>query len=230
MSDQDQSTVSRRAFLRTFGLTAAGVYVAAVVPGKFLGTRDGMVALAAADGYLLVDTRKCQGCVSCMLACSLVHEGIESLSLSRIQILQNPLERFPDDIVLATCRQCTEPLCVKACPTEALHVDKAHGDVRTVDQRQCIGCMKCIEACPFTPSRMQWNFDGRHSQKCDLCTHTPYHWDEKGGGAGGQQACVAVCPLNAISFSKEIPEQEGNAGYEVNLRGKDWAILRKYNR
>ena len=45
--------------------------------------------IPAADGYLLVDIEKCQGCSSCMLACSLIHEGVESLSLARIQILQN---------------------------------------------------------------------------------------------------------------------------------------------
>jgi hypothetical protein len=47
------------------------------------------LAIPASEGYLLVDTKKCQGCVSCMLACSLVHEGIASLSLARIQVLQN---------------------------------------------------------------------------------------------------------------------------------------------
>ena len=45
--------------------------------------------LPPSDGYILVDTKKCQGCVSCMLACSLVHEGLESQSLSRIQIIQD---------------------------------------------------------------------------------------------------------------------------------------------
>gem|GEM_PF-5981784 len=35
--------------------------------------------------YVLVDTRKCQGCLSCMLACSLAHEGRENLSLARLE-------------------------------------------------------------------------------------------------------------------------------------------------
>ncbi len=33
-----------------------------------------------------------------MLVCSLVHEGEENLSLSRIQILQDPFGRWPDDL------------------------------------------------------------------------------------------------------------------------------------
>ena len=48
-----------------------------------------------ADGYLLVDIREVPGLLSCMLACSLVHEGVESLSLSRIQICRIPSRPFP---------------------------------------------------------------------------------------------------------------------------------------
>lgn len=51
------------------------------------------------DRYILVDDTKCCSCMLCMLACSLVHEGKASLSLSRIQVIPNPLERFPFDIV-----------------------------------------------------------------------------------------------------------------------------------
>lgn len=225
MPDHEKSNYSRRDFLKTFGATATGVYVATVIPGKLLGLSNGVLLVSASEGYLLIDTKKCQGCVSCMLACSLVHEGVESLSMSRIQILQSPHSKFPDDITIAQCRQCTDPLCVKACPSKALHVDKANGNIRTVDDRKCIGCMKCIEACPFTPSRLQWNMANKHSQKCDLCADTPYHWDKNGGGPDGKQACVSVCPVGAIAFSKEIPEQKED-GYEVNLRGLDWKKLR----
>ena len=34
-------------------------------------------------GYLLVDTKKCQGCVSCMMACTLAHHGVVNFSLSQ---------------------------------------------------------------------------------------------------------------------------------------------------
>lgn len=225
MPDQEKSSYTRRDFLKTFGATAAGVYVAAVVPGKLLRSEDGVVVIPSSEGYLLVDTKKCQGCLSCMLACSLVHEGVESLSLSRVQIIQNPYEKWPHDIDMEQCRQCADPLCLKVCPTGALHADAAHGNIRDVDDRKCIGCMKCIEACPFTPSRMQWNLDEKHSQKCDLCTDTPYHWDEGGGGPKGKQACVEVCPVGAISFTREIPVQEGDSGYNVNLMDSSWAKL-----
>jgi protein NrfC len=82
-----------------------------------------------ADGYLLVDVEKCQGCASCMLACSLIHEGVESLSLSRIQMMQDPFAAYPDDLTLEQCRQCVEPACVQVCPTGALKADPRYGNL-----------------------------------------------------------------------------------------------------
>ena len=50
------------------------------------------------EQYLVVDARKCVGCIACMLACSLVHEGRVCPSLSRIQVIQHTWGRFPQDI------------------------------------------------------------------------------------------------------------------------------------
>jgi protein NrfC len=183
-----------------------------------------------ADGYLLVDIQKCQGCLSCMLACSLIHEGVEGLSLSRIQIMQDSFASFPDDLTIEQCRQCVDPACVKVCPVDALEADARFGNVRIVDKEKCIGCGLCFDACPYTPSRAflaaDPAYDGEaKSRKCDLCANAAYHWDEAGGGPDGIQACVAVCPVGAIVFTKEIPTQEGDDGYKVNLRDETWAAL-----
>ncbi|MBW1943754.1 MAG: 4Fe-4S dicluster domain-containing protein [Deltaproteobacteria bacterium] len=219
---QGNAGISRRNFLKLAGGTAVGVGVAGVIP-RFVWLDEAVAAIPASGGYLLVDTKKCQGCVTCMLACSLVHEGVENQSLARIQVIQNPFEKFPHDITLAQCRQCLEPACIEACEPKALHVDGENGNVRTVDEEKCIACMACIEACPFTPARVQFNHVEGHAQKCDLCAEAPF-WQEK-GGPDGKQACVELCPVGAISFTKELPAQEGDAGYEVNLRGAGWKAL-----
>jgi protein NrfC len=58
---------------------------------------------------------------------------------------------------------------------------------------------------------------------CDLCAEAPY-WPEN-GGPHGKQACIEVCPMEAIAFTTIIPCQEGDSGYVVNLRGTVWAEL-----
>jgi protein NrfC len=203
-----------------------GAAIKTAVGGAFLKLiwlDDAVAAIPASGGYLLVDTKKCQGCMTCMLACSLVHEGKENLSLARIQVIQNSFEKFPNDITLAQCRQCVEPACLKACPTDALHIDREHDNVRMIDAEKCIGCKNCVEACPHAPGRAVWDFEDEHAQKCDLCADTPF-WNEQ-GGPEGKQACVELCPVAALKCTKEIPKQDGNKGYNVNLRGKGWKNL-----
>jgi protein NrfC len=36
---------------------------------------------------------------------------------------------------------------------------------------------------------------------------------------------VEVCPVGAIKFTREIPVQDGDEGYKVNLRDRTWKKL-----
>jgi protein NrfC len=222
MSDHDDDGQGREIDRRDFLMVAGAFSTAAAMGGAALAD-DGTAELPVSRGYILVDVAKCQGCVTCMLACSLVHHGGENISLSRIQIMQDPYGKWPEDIRIEQCRQCVDPGCVKACPIKAARVDEDRGNVRTVNAKRCKRFRECIDQCNFEPSRMVWNFEDRHAQKCDLCADTPF-WDREGGPAG-RQACVELCPMKAIAFAAEVPEQEGGRGYYVDLRGKAWKKL-----
>jgi protein NrfC len=201
-----QTAISRRDFIKVSGFAIVGIYMTGCTPG--LGFKK------ASWGFILVDMDKCQGCQSCMLACSLAHEGAISLSSSRIQVLSDPYGSVPDDITISQCRQCTKPACMKACPTGALHRDRKHRNVATIDPAKCIGCQKCINACAWAPARAIWNNETGKSQKCDMCASAT-NWDQT-GGPDGKKACVEICPRGAIAFSKLIPAQDDPDSYIID--------------
>ncbi len=163
-----------------------------------------------AKGYLVVDQSECAQCYSCMMACSMVHEGKESFSMSRIQITgQSFGVDPPKHTTQQVCRQCVTPLCVQACPTGACHIDVSNGNIRLIDEAKCIGCKHCLQACPFMPHRIIWNQEKNKCTKCDLCINARY--------GDGKPACVAVCPADAIKLFDQVPDQTDDVGYKVDL-------------
>ncbi len=208
---------SRRDFVVGGGTALAGGALVAVTP------KATTAAAAAKENeyplstmYLVYDSKHCAGCYGCMLACSLVHEGETNLSLSRIQVHRAVLAQYPLDITMNVCRQCPDPLCVANCPTGAAHVSAENGNIRMIDSEKCIGCRTCIKSCPFIPHRPIWNPTTKKATKCDMCVDTPYY--NKKGGPSGSQACVEVCPANAVKLVAELPLQTDISGYDRNLQ------------
>ena len=207
---------SRRDFVAGGGTVLAGGALAAYTPATTLAaTKAAKSPYAPSTGYLVYDSRRCSGCQSCMVACSLVHEGVAGTSLSRIQVSRAILARYPYDIQISVCRQCPEPMCVKSCPAGACHVSAANGNVRMIDAAKCIGCGECLKACPHSPHRTVWNPAANKATKCDLCANAPYF--SKKGGPAGNQACVTTCPMGALKLVAELPSQADINGYDVNL-------------
>jgi protein NrfC len=210
---------SRRDFVVGSGTVLAGGALTAVSAATAIAKAEpqtGAKTYPLSTAYLVYDSRHCAGCLGCMLACSLVHEGETSLSLSRIQVHRAVLAKYPLDISQNVCRQCPEPLCVKNCPTGAAHVSAEHGNIRMIDAEKCIGCQTCIKSCPHIPHRPIWNPVTKKSTKCDLCVNTPYY--NKKGGPGGSQACVEACPASALKVVAELPSQTDVSGYDRNLQ------------
>lgn len=213
--------LARRRFLVGIG----AVSVASALQPEWVMAAD-MLVIPNAEGFLLVDMKKCQGCGTCMMICSLAHSGEASYSLSRIQIQQDSFASWPDDIRIAQCHQCPQAPCVEVCPVRPVRANKPNadfGNVRMIDQDLCVGCQKCIKACPFTPARLQFKSKVWRTQKCDLCVDTP-HLGAK-GGPGGVQACVQACPVGAIAFTRDMPKTNTEESYRVDLRGPVWKKL-----
>ena len=91
-----QKRLSRRDFLAASGTVVAVDALISATPAKAAAAAIASPAAEAAGpsypaskGYLVYDSKKCAGCTTCMLSCSLVHYGFQSLSFARIQIMQD---------------------------------------------------------------------------------------------------------------------------------------------
>src|SRR4030043_2008274 len=202
-TEGNKESVSRRDFLVSGGAAiAAGAFgiCASESPATALANPNPAEELSyePSTRYIVYDSSLCFGCQSCMFACSMAHEGAANPSLSRIQIIRDApgFTKYPYDIVMSVCRQCVTPLCVQNCPTGACFIDKDNGNIRRIDQSECIGCQSCIQSCPHKPHRTIWDSVKEKSTKCDLCLDSPY-WTEK-GGPDGNQACVETCPVKRL--------------------------------
>lgn len=125
---------------------------------------------------LVAVPRLCDGCRICELACSLAKTGRVNPYLSRIRVLRDR-DAGARPIY---CRHCKRPLCQEACPVPQAMTRDEMGTV-SINQEDCIGCLACVEACPF---HAIWVGPDRQVLKCDLCR--------------GDPVCVRYCPPKPV--------------------------------
>ena len=154
---------------------------------------------------LIVKADRCLGCKSCEMACAVEHSEAENLEgaiqaqvkpQSRVRVMQGEGFAIP-----LQCRQCEDAACIASCPTQALCREEA-GPV-ILDADRCIGCMWCVEACPFGVITMD-NY-GSGVVKCDQCYERV--------AQGKTPACVKACPTSAITYQdlKEVVADKRSA-------------------
>ena len=213
--------VSRRRFLALAGSAAA-----LLASGAEVLFADGRLVIPNAEGFLVVDMKKCQGCNTCMMACALAHAGKASYNLARIQIQQDPWANWPDDVFMATCRQCENAPCVEACPVEPIKANKPNpdfGNVRMIDPKLCIGCQSCLGGLSLHAGQAPVERRVGH-----LAEVRSVRRHAVPGREGWPRWCADVragCPVNAIAFTPTMPDQGVETSYYVNLRGPAWRRL-----
>jgi anaerobic dimethyl sulfoxide reductase subunit B (iron-sulfur subunit) len=148
-------------------------------------------------GFYL-DISRCTGCKTCQLACIDYHDLAGRLTYRRVFDYEGGTwEQRKDGSwlqdafvyhVSLSCGHCSKPVCVKVCPTGAMHKED-NGIVR-VNRQVCIGCGYCTMACPYGSPRISEVTNT--SSKCDGC----YARLEQ----AKQPICVEACPLRALEF------------------------------
>ncbi|RJP66205.1 MAG: 4Fe-4S dicluster domain-containing protein [Ignavibacteriales bacterium] len=138
---------------------------------------------------MVIDTKKCVGCMDCVVACKTENEVPEGFN--RDWITTDARGTFPNnhlEIRSERCNHCDNPPCVYCCPTGASHIHDT-GGVVLVTHEQCIGCKACLASCPYDARFI--HPDG-YADKCTFCIHRV----EK----GLDPACVSVCPTHCMYF------------------------------
>ena len=217
MTDSKQGKISRRQFLGTTGVAVAGTVTLAVP------TVTRAAEKKAPRWGMVMDLRKCIGCRACTVACKA--ENNVSLGRFRAVIQEQTFGTFPDTrkaFLPLMCNHCEGdekdgvPPCVKACPEypgkRMTYVTPEGKKIRyrggatykrpdgaiLIDKELCIGCGKCIDACPygvrsFDPFvKAGKDPEKQAADKCDLCVHRVDN--------GLEPACVNTCQGRARIF------------------------------
>lgn len=132
---------------------------------------------------LVIDSRRCINCKACLVACRAEH-GVPDRN-SRNWINEESRGVWPKLLAVSEpeqCHHCSEPACVRVCPTGASR-QRPDGIV-VVQESDCIGCRYCVVACPYDARFLRE--DRGVVEKCDFCAARV--------DRGGIPACVETCP------------------------------------
>ncbi len=135
----------------------------------------------------IIDNRKCIGCHACTVACKAEHDVPIGVNRTWVKYIEKG--EFPNSrrfFSVMRCNHCEDAPCVEICPVEALHT--RDDGIVDFDNRRCIGCKACMQACPYDALYIDPNT--HTAAKCNYCSHRV--------DIGLEPACVNVCPEHAI--------------------------------
>ncbi|MFQ5558956.1 MAG: cyclic nucleotide-binding domain-containing protein [Nitrospinota bacterium] len=89
------------------------------------------------ESVLLIDLDRCVRCETCITTCKFLH-GDSRLRLTGYT--------YRNILIPTSCRHCTDPECLKGCPTGAIYRNFS-GEV--VHKSTCIACNNCVKNCPW---------------------------------------------------------------------------------
>ena len=157
-----------------------------------------------------IDISKCIGCGLCARACKTENKVPQEPFYYRTWVEQYTIlndgtvkvespnggidgfeQSVKDEDIFKTyfvpkmCNQCAKSPCTQVCPVGATF--ESPDGVALVDEKYCIGCSYCVQACPYGCRYI--HPEKNTADKCTLC----YHRIKK----GLKPACMEICPTEA---------------------------------
>ncbi|HQT77378.1 MAG: formate dehydrogenase subunit beta [Rhodospirillales bacterium 20-64-7] len=155
----------------------------------------------------LIDVSRCIGCKACQSAC-MEWNDLRPEMEEFVGAYENPHDLNPAAWTIMRftewedeagnlewlirkdgCMHCSDPGCLKACPSPGAIVQYANGIVDFISEN-CIGCGYCVKGCPFNIPRISQA--DHKAYKCTLCSDRV--------AVGQEPACAKACPTGAILF------------------------------
>ena len=162
-----------------------------------------------------IDLVKCTGCKTCVIACKDAHSLSVGTNYRKvIEFVEGNWKKdangaWVQDVrgyyVPIACNECADLACVKVCPTKA-HFKRESDGLVLIDEKKCIGCGACAQACPYGAPVLDETAHKMH--KCDACADRL--------AQGLLPICVEACPQRAIEFG-EISELRKKYGENADI-------------
>ncbi len=114
---------------------------------------------------MLIDLRKCTACHACTAGC--VAEQKSPPGIMYRVVYEEEMGTFPRvkrRFTPRLCNQCDMPPCVEACPNKGegkatwKSRDGVSAGVVMINYQQCIGCGRCVLACPYRARALDGGF------------------------------------------------------------------------
>ena len=135
----------------------------------------------------IIDQDRCIGCHACTVACKEEHQV--PIGVFRTWVKYVETGAFPETkrhFGVMRCNHCDDAPCIEICPTHSLF--RRSDGIVDFDNRRCIGCKSCMQACPYDALYIDPN--SHTAAKCNFCAHRVEQ--------NLEPACVIVCPTQAI--------------------------------
>jgi len=179
---------------------------------------------------MVIDQRRCTACHACTASCVAEHKSPPGIVYR--PVYEEEMGIFPKVKLRFTprlCNQCDNPPCVAACPNKGVEgatwkaTDRLTTGVVMINYDQCIGCGRCVLACPYKSRALDsgrlhtegtpriegyekapaWEYGRawpREKNKAPVGKARKCHFCVHRLRAGMVPACVSTCPSRANAF------------------------------